>query len=248
MIAYGEDMQLPHRPAVVIFDKDGTLIDFVAMWGTWAEACIARFCAAVSDELAIPLYAVMGMHPVTKQIQSDGALAIAPEATTQQAIATLVQQHGVAAEDALSMVQRLWQAPDPTSAAFPCADLPALFAWIRAQESLIAVATADNRAPTQATLTSLGIDDMVAVIACADDPGIAPKPAPDKILVICKSLAVLPQQVIMVGDTPSDMIMGKAAGVMACIGVTTGVCQHDELSMHADVVLDNVGLLPTLWP
>ncbi len=241
-------MQLPHRPSLVIFDKDGTLIDFVAMWGAWAEACIARFCAAVSDELATPLYAVMGMHPVTKQIQSDGALAIAPEATTQRVIATLLQQYGVAAEDALGLVQRLWQAPDPTTSAFPCTDLPALFAWIRAQDCMIAVATADNRAPTQATLTSLGIDHMVAEIACADDPGIAPKPAPDKILVICKALAVLPQQAIMVGDTPSDMLMGKAAGVMACIGVTTGVCQHDELAQYADVVLDHVGHLPTLWP
>jgi phosphoglycolate phosphatase-like HAD superfamily hydrolase len=240
-------MQFPRRPSVVIFDKDGTLIDFVAMWGNWAEAFIARVCSTVSAELRLPLYEAIGMDPITKKIQSDGALAIAPEATTQRAIATLVQQHGVAPNDALALVQRLWQAPDPTATAVPCADLPALFAWIRADGCLIAVATADNRAPTQATLQSLGIAHAIAAIACADDPGVAPKPAPDKILVICNALAVHPREAIMVGDTPSDMLMGKNAGVMACVGVTTGVCQQPELAVYADVVLDNVGQLKLLW-
>lgn len=241
-------MQLTGRPSLVIFDKDGTLIDFVTMWGTWAEAFIARVCNDVNAALFIPLHAVVGVDPISKKIQSDGALAIAPEATTQRAIATLLQQYGVAAEDSFALVQRLWQAPDPTTTAVPCADLKALFAWIRAQDCLIAVATADNRVPTQATLESLGIAHAVAAIACADDPGIAPKPAPDKILVICQSLGIAPHAAIMVGDTPSDMLMGKAAGVMACVGVTTGVCELQELAAHADVVLHNVGELYGLWP
>lgn len=241
-------MQFARRPTLVIFDKDGTLIDFVAMWGTWAEEFIVRVCDTVSQNLRIPLYAMIGMDPITKKIQSDGALAIAPEATTQREIAQLVQQYGVAAEESLALVQRLWQAPDPTAAAVPCTDLPALCAWIRAQGSLIAVATADNRAPTQATLQSLGIAHTVAAIACADDPGVAPKPAPDKILVICNTLGIEPHEAIMVGDTPSDMLMGKAAGVMACVGVTTGVCQQSELAGYADIVLAHVGQLYPLWP
>ena len=52
----------------------------------------------------------------------------------------------------------------------------------------------------------------------------------------------------MVGDTPSDMLMGKAAGVMACVGVTTGVCQQSELAGYADIVLAHVGQLYPLWP
>jgi len=201
-------MQFARRPTLVIFDKDGTLIDFVAMWGTWAEEFIVRVCDTVSPNLRIPLYAMIGMDPVTKKIQSDGALAIAPEATTQREIAQLVQQYGVAAEESLALVQRLWQAPDPTAAAVPCTDLPALCAWIRAQGCLIAVATADNRAPTQATLQSLGIAHAVSAI----------------------------------------VLMGKAAGVMACVGVTTGVCQQSELAGYADIVLAHVGQLYPLWP
>ncbi len=241
-------MQFTRRPMLVIFDKDGTLIDFVTMWGTWAEEFIVRVCNTVSPHLRIPLYAMIGMDPITKKIRSDGALAIAPEATTQRDIALLLQQYGVAAEASLDLVERLWQAPDPTAAAVPCTDLPALCAWIRAQGSLIAVATADNRTPTQTTLQSLGIAHTVAAIACADDPGVAPKPAPDKILVICNALGIAPDEAIMVGDTPSDMLMGKAAGVMACVGVTTGVCQQSELVPYVDVVLEHVGQLHQLWP
>jgi len=47
----------------------------------------------------------------------------------------------------------------------------------------------------------------------------------------------------MVGDSVSDMKMGKTAGVKASIGVLTGVDGRKELCKFADVVVDSVASL-----
>jgi len=240
-------MYLKRSPQLVIFDKDGTLIDFQAMWGDWAIGFIDRMCSAVSADVRTQLCDVLGIDGVTHRIHPAGALAIAPEAATQDRIVRLLGSYGYLPADARGLIVQLWQAPDPATTAVPCADLVALCRWILAHGARIAIATADNRQPTVTTIQSLGISAAVSVYACADDAGIAPKPAPDKIFAICTALGIPPSEAIMVGDTPSDMIMGRAAGVMHCIAVTTGVSSAAELMLHADVVLADVGMLPRLW-
>jgi HAD superfamily hydrolase (TIGR01549 family) len=42
------------------------------------------------------------------------------------------------------------------------------------------------------------------------------KPAPDTILAALKALHCTPPQAMMVGDTPADLLAGKAAGVVTC--------------------------------
>lgn len=234
-------------PKLIIFDKDGTLIDFAAMWGNWASSYIDRVASAVAPALTPSLYALFGVDPLSGRIDPHGALAIAPEAATQHQIAQLLLPYGYAYPAALQLTQSLWHAPDPATTAVPCADLDGLCRWLTAHGVRIAVATADNRQPTLQTLVALGIAPFISVVACADDPGLAPKPAPDKIHRICATLGIAPAQAWMIGDTPADMQMGRNAKVAACVAVTTGVSSHAELTPHADVVLSHVGLLPTLF-
>jgi len=241
-------MQFRRIPALVIFDKDGTLIDFTAMWGSWAIGYINRMCAAVSVPLRPALHELLGIDASTHRIHPTGALAIAPEAATQDRIVALLVSHGYQPAAARSLVLDLWQAPDPATTAVPCTDVVALCAWFLGQGVRIAVATADNRNPTKATMQALGIADAISVYACADDPGLAPKPAPDKIYAICAALGISPANAIMVGDTPADMQMGRAAGVMHAVAVTTGVSSAAELAVDADYVLANIDELPGLWP
>jgi phosphoglycolate phosphatase-like HAD superfamily hydrolase len=73
------------------------------------------------------------------------------------------------------------------------------------------------------------------------------KPFPDPILWAAKGLGVVPENVLMVGDTTVDIRAGKAAGAQT-VGVLCGFGQEAELRREgADLILPNTAdLLPLL--
>jgi len=107
------------------------------------------------------------------------------------------------------------------------------------------VATSDDRAPTQRTLDALGVSAMIDALVCADD-GVAVKPAPDMVLALCATLGIDPGRTAVVGDSPADLRMARAAGAVLVIGVLTGVGRPADLTPLADVVVDSVAALGPL--
>jgi phosphoglycolate phosphatase len=74
-------------------------------------------------------------------------------------------------------------------------------------------------------------------------PGLRLKPAPDTILATLAALHCRPAHALMVGDTPADILAGKAAGTRTC-AVTYGFGTRDALLQCApDYVIDNFGEL-----
>jgi phosphoglycolate phosphatase len=109
----------------------------------------------------------------------------------------------------------------------------------------MAVATGDRRRNAEATLDALGVRGRFAVVVGIDDVASG-KPAPDMVHAACEGLGCLPEEVIVVGDSPADLLMGRAAGVAACIGVTGGFAASERLWVLADAVLPTVAELPDL--
>jgi phosphoglycolate phosphatase len=73
--------------------------------------------------------------------------------------------------------------------------------------------------------------------------GLRLKPAPDTILAALAALHCAPANALMVGDTPSDVLAGKAAGTMTC-AVTYGFGRREALLQCApDHVIDSFGEL-----
>ena len=57
---------------------------------------------------------------------------------------------------------------------------------------------------------------------------------------LCAETGVPAERTAVVGDSPADMRMGRAAGAGRTIGVLTGVGSHADLDPLADVVIDSV--------
>lgn len=226
------------NPRLVIFDKDGTLIDFSAMWGGWIAEVGRRLEAFTALPVSDPLFRVMKYDPVSGHV-SDGPLAGTTMDSIRARTVRVLIDSGIAADSAEVAVDRAWRLPDPVALARPLTDLPTLFSKLHAIGAKVAVATIDDRSPTQATLTGLGVINLIDTLVCADD-GIRIKPMPDMILTICDRLGVPPSQAAMIGDSTQDLRMGRAAGVGVNVGVCSGVTPAKMLQPHADFVLNSI--------
>jgi phosphoglycolate phosphatase-like HAD superfamily hydrolase len=227
---------------LLIFDKDGTLIEFHSMWGSWVDALARRLEGATGLALREGLYDLLGVDRSTGLIHAHGLLAATPMSRIREAVVAHVAAAGAGPEAAAAAVGRSWHAPDPVALAQPVTDLHALLGRLRQRVRLFAVATSDDRDPTERTLAALGIEGEVAALVCADD-GLPSKPAPDAVLSLCARLAVAPSRTAVVGDSPADLRMGRAAGVARVVGVLTGVGDRAALEPFADVLLDSVAEL-----
>jgi phosphoglycolate phosphatase-like HAD superfamily hydrolase len=243
---------------LIIFDKDGTLIDFDAMWGAWITELARRLEAACAklkiehvksrngptqypDQFSITerLFQVMGFDPAAGRVTAGGRLAVTPMAGLYALTVDLVRDVGIPPVAAEQVVAAAWYIPDPVALARPLVDLPALFGALRARGIRIAVATSDDRTPTEMTLAGLGVADLVSAVIGADD-GVAVKPAPDMVLSLCRVLGIIPARVAVVGDAVDDLEMGRAAGAGLVVGVLSGVSTAALLAPHADVVIPSV--------
>ncbi|VDM76973.1 unnamed protein product [Strongylus vulgaris] len=126
-------------------------------------------------------------------------------------------------------------------------DMQLLFNALKDNDVKTAVCTADNRTNTVAMLQRFGIEKLVDIIVCGDDPGSKPKPHPRNADYICRSLRVPPENAVMVGDTLADLGMARAAGLGAAVGVLSGVGSLDHLESHADILVPDVGSLLTIF-
>ena len=224
---------------LVVFDKDGTIIEFGSMWSGWAVVMVEGVVAATRLPIAGPLYAMLGVDPVTGVVQAGGGLAATPMARLRDRTREVLMASGLSATDAERALETAWHAPDPVASARPVTDLGALFDRLRDGGCRIAVATTDDRDPTERTLAALDLADRIDATVCADD-GIAVKPAPDMVLHLCAALGVESARTAVVGDTAADLQMGRAAGAGLVVAVLTGVGGRADLAPLADAVIASV--------
>ena len=223
----------------VVFDKDGTLIDFDFMWGTWTLELAERLQSAINLDAREALCCAYGYDITRKKILPDGKLTCTPMWRLREIMIEVTQSLGMPQDQALCAVETAWFVPDPVTLAKPFTDLGKLFTNIRQRGIQIAIATTDDRRPSEAMLRAFGITHLVNAIVCADD-GIPAKPAPDMVTAVCAGMNIDPSKTVVVGDTVADLRMAKCAGAGYVIGVLSGVGLLEHLTPLADILLDTV--------
>ena len=237
----------PHSAAVdvldgidlLVFDKDGTLIEFHLMWGGWVDQLARRLEAETGLPLRDGLYPLLGVEQASGVVLAHGLMAATPMRRIRDVVEAYVADAGAGPVAATAAVEGAWHAPDPVALAEPVTDLHGLLARLRLRVPTFAVATSDDRGPTERTLEALGIAREFAALSCADD-GRPTKPAPDPVLYLCAELGIAPGRTAVVGDAPADLRMARAAGVARAIGVLTGVGDRASIEPLADLVLDSI--------
>ncbi len=232
---------------LVIFDKDGTLFDFRAMWARILRQQVDALAEAAGgdEDFVRALYADMGTDPAGLNMDPRGPLALATYEEMRVIMMLALYRRGWAwdvAQQRAMEITAVERWPALETLVFPIGDVAGLLGRMRRAGLSIGVATTDVRDMTAKMLALIGIGALVDGMACADD-GVALKPAPDSLLALCRQIGVPPARALMVGDAPTDMLAGRAAGVAGCVGVITGVSGRADLEPFADVVLDSIQAL-----
>jgi phosphoglycolate phosphatase len=123
---------------------------------------------------------------------------------------------------------------------------PGVLATLQALSSLtLGIVTTKEQEQAEMVLRRLALTPFFQHIQGAT-PGLRLKPAPDTIRAALAALHCVPPHALMVGDTPADILAGKAAGTMTC-AVTYGFGTREALLRCApDYVIDTLGELVTL--
>jgi phosphoglycolate phosphatase len=120
---------------------------------------------------------------------------------------------------------------------------PGVIAALRALSTLtLGIVTTKEPGQADIVLRRLGLAPFFQHVQ-GGTPGLRLKPAPDTILAALAVLHCAPPHALMVGDTPADVLAGKAAGTMTC-AVTYGFGRREALLQCApDSVIDTFGEL-----
>jgi phosphoglycolate phosphatase len=237
------------RARLVVLDKDGTLIAFDRLWHAWLEAFWRDLEGrlALTEEAREGLAASLGLDRCTGAWDPLGPLTLAATSEVSLIAASQVYRYlrlaWPAAQRAVEEAnQGAYRTLPLDQLVEPVGDVPGLVRRLHERGVRVALATADDRAPTVETLDRLGWGNLFEVVLCGDD-GLPNKPSPDMAIEICQRLNVLPQDAIMVGDTIADMEMARAAGFRLAVGVTSGALTRELLAPYADVVVPDVHAL-----
>jgi phosphoglycolate phosphatase-like HAD superfamily hydrolase len=246
---------------LVIFDKDGTLIDFHTLWAgkmrAGVEALLPAVCAAWNcpprgeraRHLKSALYRSLGFDEGRVAFAAEGPVVSASMETLYTIAATVVYQQGLRGGGALGWLASDLLVRDHLTPAMDAAFAPEIIrplagaqAAVRAlHEAGIAVAviTSDDERPTRQSLEWLGLAHAVRFVAGADS-GYGHKPAPHALLAACASARTTPARTAVVGDTSTDMLMAERGGAGLRVAVTTGFVGAPVLAPLAHVVLDSL--------
>lgn len=185
-----------------------------------------------------------GIDPTTGRIDPRGPCPVSPR-SDEIVIGTMtLYQQGYPWDQSKQWVI---QAFDQADAAInrremlnPVKGIHPLLSSLKQRGFLLALATSDERRDTETMLSSLNMEELFDAVLCAGEVN-PPKPDPQAILAICRQLSVPLQEAIFIGDTVTDMLMGKKAGIALTVGVIEGgVTPREELEKVADMVVESI--------
>ncbi|WP_027052585.1 HAD family hydrolase [Mesorhizobium erdmanii] len=223
----------------ILFDKDGTLVDFNATWLGVAD--FMAMDAADGDRWkADRLLAAAGFDFANRRFKPDSIFA---SGTNLDVVELWFPR--LSNEDQMLAVARFNEITSVQGSAMAVAlpDIVDTLGVLHKRSYRLGVATNDSTSGAEKTLVTLGVAQLFDA-AYGYDAVANPKPAPDTIQAFCDLTGLKPSEIAMVGDNRHDLEMARAGGCGLAVGVLSGTGTRESLAEIADVILDSVADLP----
>lgn len=225
----------------VLFDKDGTLVDFDETWGPTTHAVIHAL-AGGDPELMRAQAEVLHFSLEGRRFLPTSPLIAGSSASYGRLWGEALGRTDFA--DLKLEIDRL-TATESLKALTPIGAPALALGALKAMGLRLGVATNDSEASARRQIAALGLDEAIEFVA-GYDSGHGGKPEPGMVLAFARHLGVAPSKVAMVGDSLHDLDAARAAGAVA-VAVLSGPADRETLAPRADHVVDDIEALPALF-
>ena len=240
-IRFSEKIMLPQKAVpirAILFDKDGTLVDFQRTWGPATQTVLAYYADGdqeVFDELA----AVSGFVPAEQRFRVDSPLIGGATPDFGPLWAKILRRPATA--EFFGEIDRLYNVTGLVHLV-AIGDPADVLASLRRRGYRLGIATNDSEAGAHAQIARLGLIRLVDFVA-GHDTGFGAKPAAGPVLAFARAVEVEAHEVAVVGDEVHDLAAARAAGAVA-VAVRSGPVPDELLAPHADALIDSIADLP----
>ncbi len=228
---------LPARIRAVLFDKDGTLVDFDRTWSGTMKAGALDF-AGGDPALAVRLCEAVGWNEAAGTFAADAFFANNPNAAIARRWRDMCGRP-FAGEDA-ARLDRIF-ANAILASVTPLGDLAGTVRRLRGRGLVLGVATNDSRGSALEQLAALGVGAEFVFVTGYDGPS-PPKPAPGAVHDFAKLAGVRADEIAVVGDSDNDMKLARAGGAFA-VAVAADAAHRAALAPLADLTVAGIEAL-----
>jgi phosphoglycolate phosphatase len=223
----------------VLFDKDGTLLDY---WKAWLPINreVALFATAGDVALAGQLLLAGGHDPATDAVVAGSPLAGGGVEEIADVFAAVL---GARTPPHLAReIDRIFCEGGARTAVAIEGARSAVLA-LKSVGLKVGVATNDTAGGLAASLGRVGMGHDFDYLV-ASDSGYGPKPEPGMALAFADTMGLDVRSVAVVGDSIHDLEMARRARCGHAIAVLSGTAGRADLAPAADLVLGSVCELP----